>query len=209
MGSRPGTIVSHPLLWRGRQLAHPARTLATGHPSLDAVLPGNGWPHGAVTELIHDTAGCGEMGLLLPVLARLSQQGLWVSMVDPPWIPYPPALCSRGVALERLLLIKTQDRRESLWACEQVVRGMPGGALLAWPNELSFAELRRLQLAASHTQQTIFLFRGPTAGVTASPAALRLQLAPSDAELQINVLKCRGQQPLSDIRIRQSVLRGF
>jgi len=201
------TLTDHPLLWRGRQFAHRIRTLGTGYECLDAVLPGNGWPQGAVTELIHGTAGCGELSLLLPALARLSQQEHWITMIDPPWIPYPPALHSHGLSLDRLLLVRTQNRRESLWACEQVVRGLAGGALLAWPDELSFSELRRLQIAADATRQSVFLYRRKTAAGNPSPAALRLQLTTDGADLRISVLKCRGQRPVSDIRIGQSELR--
>ena len=86
-------------------------------PSARVVLPGSGWPMGAVTELVNQTAGCGELSLLLPVLARLSQENDWITMIDPPWIPYPPALHGHGLALEKLLLIRTQNRGESLWAC--------------------------------------------------------------------------------------------
>ena len=199
-------LASHPLLWRGKQVVHRIQALASGHARLDEALPGNGWPLGAVTELISATPGCGELSLLLPLLARLSQQDHWISMVDPPWIPYPPALHSRGVALEKLQLIRTQSRGESLWACEQVVHGISGGALLAWPDSLSFSELRKLQLAAKSTQKTVFLFRGQDAANAPSPAALRLQLGPVDGDLRIRVLKCRGQRPASAIRIRRSQL---
>jgi protein ImuA len=197
---------SHPLLWRGKQVSHQVHALNTGHADLDEALPGNGWPVGAVTELINDTAGCGELSLLLPALARLSQENHRITMVDPPWIPYPPALHDRGLALERLVLIRTQSSSESLWACEQVVRGMPGGALLAWPDVLSFSELRRLQLAAKSTQKIIFIFRNGNTANDSSPAALRLRLTPDDGDLQISILKCRGQRPTADIRIRRAQL---
>ncbi len=193
----------HPLLWRGTQLSHKLDTLSTGHAALDEALPGNGWPTGAVTELVNATTGCGELSLLLPVLAQLSQKNHWVTMIDPPWIPYPSALHGRGLALEKLLLIYTQSRNESLWACEQVIRGIPGGAMLAWPAALSFSELRRLQLAAKNTQKTIFLFRDQKAAAATSPAALRLQLTADDGDLQIRVLKCRGQRPVSAIRLKK------
>jgi protein ImuA len=199
-------IDSHPLLWRGTQVSHRLETHATGHAALDGLLPGSGWPAGAVTELVNDAAGCGEISLLLPTLARLSQEGHWLTMIDPPWIPYPSALHGRGLALEKLLLIRTKNRSESLWACEQVVRGISGGAMLAWPVTLSFGELRRLQLAAQQTRKTVFLFRKQAAANVSSPAALRLQLKPDDGDLIIRVLKCRGQRPGSDIRIRRSQL---
>jgi len=198
--------MTHPLLWRGKQLSHHIPTLSTGHASLDKALPGSGWPLGAITELVNDTAGCGELSLLLPALARLSRENQWISMIDPPWIPYPPALHGHGLVLEKLLLIRTQNRRESLWACEQVVRGLSGGAVLAWPGALSFSELRRLQLAAGHTQKAVFLFHDRKAANTSSPAALRLQLTADDGDLQIRVLKCRGQRPASGIRIRRAHL---
>ncbi len=181
------------------------QTLTSGYAALDAALPGHGWPMGAVTELIHDIPGCGEFSLLLPALARLSQEHR-IIMVDPPWIPYPPALHEHGLVLDNLLLVRTQNRKESLWACEQVLHGMPGGAVLAWPERLSFGELRRLQLAAQSGQKTVFLFRNAAAASSPSPAVLRLQLAADEGDLQISVLKCRGQRPAAAIRIRRGQL---
>jgi hypothetical protein len=199
----------HPLLWRGRQAPGQAPALGTGHARLDASLPGHGWPQGAVTEIIHATAGCGELSLLLPALAGLVRDGRWVTVVDPPWVPCPSALHGRGLALEKLLLVRTKNRREALWACEQVVRGLPGGALLAWPERPSFGELRRLQLAAAGTRHSVFLFRDESAVGAPSPAALRLRLAPDGTDLQVGVLKCRGQRPVAPIRIPQSRIRNL
>lgn len=205
--SPAASLTSHPLLWRGNQVSHRIATLGTGYADLDKALPGNGWPQGAVTELVTDTVACGELSLLLPALARLSQADQWISMIDPPWIPYPSALHGRGLLLEKLLLIHTKDRAESLWASEQVVRGISGGAMLAWPDGLSFSEVRRLQLAAERTKKTIFLFHDSKTANTSSPAALRLQLTADDGDLQIKILKCRGQRPASKIRIRRSQLQ--
>ena len=199
-------LTAHPLLWRGKQASHGIAALATGHAALDTALPGNGWPQGAVTELVNDTPGCGELSLLLPLLAKFSQEGHWISMIDPPWIPCPSALHGHGLALEKLLLVRTKSRDESLWACEQIVRGISGGAALAWPAALSFGETRRLQLAAERTHKSVFLFRGGQAAHAPSPAALRLQLTADDGDLLVRVLKCRGQRPASSIRIRRTQL---
>ena len=206
IASPVSSLTAHPLLWRGKQVSHHIATLGTGYAALDKVLPGNGWPRGAITELLTDTVACGELSLLLPALAQLSQANQWISMIDPPWIPYPSALHGRGLVLEKLLLVHTKERAESLWACEQVVRGITGGAMLAWPDKMSFSEMRRLQLAAKRTQKTVFLFHDSKAASASSPAALRLQLTADDGDLQIRVLKCRGQRPVSNIRIRRSQL---
>ena len=167
--------------------------MPSGHSRLDARLPGKGWPLGAITELIARKPGLGEFSLLFPTLAEIGQRGQWLILVDPPWIPYPASLHGHGLRLERLLLVRTHSEKESLWACEQALRGHRGGAVLAWPEHISFTHLRRLQLAAHEHGNLAFLFRPEHAARTASPAALRLQLeAGSQQGTRISVLKCRG-----------------
>jgi cell division inhibitor SulA len=204
--SAAGRLFAHPLLWRGKQVAHNIQTISTGFAVLDNCLPGHGWPRGAVTELVHGTSGCGELSLLLPALARLSRQNRRIVMIDPPWIPCPAALHANGLALDQLVLVRTHNQKESLWACEQVVRGMAGAAMLAWPGSLSFSDLRRLQLAAKHGRQSVFLFRGQQAAGAPSPSELRLQLNADDGDLEIHILKCRGQRPSSALRIPRKQL---
>jgi len=182
-------------LWRGREPNRSQRALATGHKLLDARLPGGGWPVGAVTELITGQPGLGEFSLLFPALSQLSGNGHWLILIDPPWIPYPAALHGHGLALERLLLIRTGNRRESLWACEQALHGSQGGAVLAWPEQAGFARLRRLQLAAEAGAKLAFLFQPQQALDAASPAALRLYLQSDEAGTRIDILKCRGTRP--------------
>ena len=186
-----------PQLWKGRRANHAQRALPTGHARLDARLPGSGWPLGAVTELISAQPGLGEFSLLFPALTRMSEQGQWIIMIDPPWIPYPASLHGHGLLLEQLLLVRTHKKKESLWACEQALSGGRCGAVLAWPERISFTRLRRLQLAAESSGKVAFLFRSENALGAASPAALRLQLeAGGEHGTRINVLKCRGRRPV-------------
>lgn len=195
---------THPQLWRGRRANHRQATLSTGHARLDARLPGKGWPVGAVTELLTGQPGLGELSLLVPALSAVAERGQWVVMVDPPWIPYPAALHGRGLPLERLLMVRTRNEKESLWACEQAMRSGRGGAVLAWPQRVSFPRLRRLQLAAQEQSRLGFLFRPEQVMNDASPAALRLRLEPGENhETRIHVLKCRGARPPEPFTLRQ------
>jgi hypothetical protein len=194
-----------PELWRGRRANHRQRCLPTGHARLDTRLPGGGWPLGAVTELIPAQPGLGEFSLLLPVLAHAAQQGQWTVLIDPPWIPCPALLHARGLALERLLLIRAGSGKESLWACEQALRSGRGGAVLAWPEAISFMQLRRLQLAAQENAKLAFLYRPVHALDESSPAALRLRLqAGGRRGTRVQVLKCRGSHPPAPVWIRFS-----
>jgi len=185
-----------PQLWKGRQFSHVQPTVPTGHARLDARLPGRGWPLGAVTELLCGQPGLGEFSLLFPVLAELGEQGQWVVLIDPPWIPYPAALQAQRLQLGRLLLVRSRNEKESLWACEQALRSGRGGAVLAWPERIAFARLRRLQLAAEAHAKLAFLFRPESARRESSPAALRLQLEPGGPQgTRIEIIKCRGNRP--------------
>ncbi len=201
--------LDHPLLWRGRQRVHALAVLSTGHAALDTALPGHGWPLGALTEIIHANPGCGELSLLLPALAHLGQAQHWTIMIDPPWIPYPPTLCGHGLVLEKLLLVHTHGLKKSLWACQQALGGITGGAVLAWLDKLTFAQTRSLQLAAKGRQNMAFVFCGNTTAASPSPAALRLQLSADQDGLRVRVLKCRGQRPASDIRLSAGAICGL
>ncbi len=206
----PASLSHIPNVWRGGQANRGISAISTGHAKLNRHLPGRGWPLGALTELLTETPGSGEFSLLLPCLSRISLKGQWVVLVDPPWIPYPPAIHGHGVALERLMLIRTNTVDESLWACEQALRGVRGGAVLAWQENPGFARLRRLQLAAKVGHKAGFIFRPMAAAGQSSPAALRLKLNADAAGTRITVLKCRGRRPSESLLLRRSqYLPGF
>jgi len=66
----------HPGVWRASQIGGgPRRVTASGFPLLDAQLPGGGWPHGVLTELLLPEPGVGELRLLAPALATVAPLG--------------------------------------------------------------------------------------------------------------------------------------
>jgi hypothetical protein len=116
---------------------------------------------------------------------------LWL---DPPYQPYAPALSAEGIALDKLVIVRSKNTREWLWAAEQSIRN--GALLLAWVGQqpARYAELRKLQLAAAESNNSAFLF-SPIAALTApSPAALRLELDSAHIhQLLVTLRKLRGR----------------
>jgi hypothetical protein len=187
------SLLQRPDIWRGREQSLSQPAIATGHTALDEVLPGGGWPRGALTELLADRTGIGELQLLLPSLAHLARAGRWLVWVAPPYLPYAPALASRGIELNRVLWVKPAGDKEGLWAMEQALRSPGTGAVLGWPGRRTEErQLRRLQLAAEEGGSLGFLFRAVDRAGQASPAALRLRLEPGSNGIQVQILKCRG-----------------
>src|SRR6266581_828024 len=158
-------LLERPDIWRGDSLSRAGTpAVPSGFPELDAELPGGGWSAGALTEILPAHEGIGELRLLGPALAALSNRGLRLAWIAPPHLPYAPALAAAGVDI----------------------------AVLAWPQGAKYAELRRLQIVAEGGRAPAFLFRVPEAAGESSPAPLRIALGTSDGGLAVRVLKRRG-----------------
>ena len=105
---------------------------------------------------------------------------------------FPVPLEAAGIDLTRVMIVRTKSSQESLWAIEQALQSGACGAVLGWPEKASFAQLRRLQIAAEGSPALAFLFRSPLAARESSPAALRLHLQSLKGELAVKILKRRG-----------------
>ena len=187
-------VLAHPAIWRGGDCAPEPAALPTGYAALDAVLPGGGWPQGALTELLLSREGIGELRLALPALSALTRQGRAVVWIAPPYRPYAPALAASGIDLARLIVVRGRDLRESLWAYEQALRAGDCGAAFAWLDVHEPRALRRLQVAAREGRTWGVLWRRPGQRASATAAPLRLGLSPRDGRLAVHVLKRRGAE---------------
>lgn len=184
------TVLRDPRIYRRGSPTAPAEGVPSGLDALDQALPWGGFPRGALTELLLAHDGLGELGLLLPMLARLDPV-LPIVLVAPPYLPYAPALAAAGLAPERLVEVRAPVER-ALWAAEQCLRAGCCGAVLAWHDGGDDRALRRLQVAAESGRGIGVLFRPLRHAGNASPAALRLALDSQDGHARLRVLKCRG-----------------
>ncbi|WP_266170615.1 translesion DNA synthesis-associated protein ImuA [Dyella subtropica] len=176
-------------VWKGQAAPIPGSS-PTGWQLLDAALPTGGWPDAALTEILLPADGVGELQLVLPTLARLTQAGRSVMVIAPPYTPYVLGWERRGVAMSQVDIVMA-DMRDALWAAEQCLRSGSCAAVLAWPTQADDRALRRLQVAADTGKALAFVFRDRRHAVQASPAALRLELE-TEPSLQVRVRKCRG-----------------
>jgi hypothetical protein len=196
-------------IWRGSSLPGHVRAVATGYGELDRLLPGGGWPQGALTEILMSRQGIGALRLLMPTLAHLSHDDRWICWVAPPHIPYAPALVAAGVDLSRVLLVHPGAQQDGLWAVEQSLRSGNCGAVLAWPVLDDTGVMRRLQLAAEAGDALGFLFRPQRVAKRPSPAALRIQLDTHiDGNLSVSILKRRGGWAAGPVYLDTSLQHG-
>lgn len=185
-------------VWRAsHRLPQKDKGIDSGFSQLNHQLPDKGWPTSGLTELLCDQVGLGELSLLSPALAQLSQQAGWVVWVDPPYIPYPPALAQQGIDLRRIVLLQTQSQAEQLWALETLLKADYCHAALFWPKRYSPKALRRLHIAADQGKSWGIAFRPLASQAHASPAPLRIRLGRpqqnTHAGLQIDIIKRPGK----------------
>ncbi len=209
-------LLQNPRVWRGTDQAESSgwQGLASGYPRLDRHLPGGGWPQQALTEILLEHYGSGELKLLMPALARLSRvedrvdgyddnrgdkradfTAGWIAWIAPPFEPYPPALVQWDVNLSRVLIVRPKKPSESLWAAEQALASGNCAAVLLWSETLDDSASRRLQLAAEKGQSWAIAFRSLRALSQGSAAALRIKVTAGINGTDLGILKNRGGRP--------------
>lgn len=206
-------------VWRASELGGTmSSTVSSGHAPLDAVLPGQGWPRGQLTEVLQDQAGLHEWRLLKAALPAGLRATPTVTSAFPAgssviWIGAPhrvnvPALACHGLPVQAGVAVDVTPSAERLWAAEQALRCRDVAMLLLWAPQVRPEQLRRLQvtaqsLAAHRLPPLVFVFRPAAAMHESSPAPLRirLQLAGSEqnksGQLAVHLVKRRGP-PLAE-----------
>lgn len=215
-------LLANPRIWRAGGARGPAsdvrQGIPTGYAALDRHLPAGGWPRQALTEILVEGHGRGELRLLMPALAALSRSGDdgeqgWIAWIAPPLQPYPPALVQWGMDISRVLVVRPERRVDVLWAAEQALASGNCAAVLFWPEAIeggaraeparrawriarpSAFPSRRLQLAAEKGGSLGFAFRPAHARAEISAAALRLELTRGTRQTggtDVVLLKNRG-----------------
>ncbi|MGB1090856.1 MAG: translesion DNA synthesis-associated protein ImuA [Oceanobacter sp.] len=183
-------------VWQARHTPEiQSPVISTGYKELDEQLPAGGWQAGLVCEMYHQALGAGELSLLLPALAQLSQQPKWILWVAPPAIPYAPALKRAGVELNNILVVRPKSYKEAIWCLEEGIRSGHCIATLGWLSEWHKTHIRRIQIAAADFHTHCWLWP-PQFDSSGSPAAIRIGVRRLSAtQLEVECFKRRGRWP--------------
>jgi hypothetical protein len=205
-------LLRHPSLWRGRGAAA-VESLPTGFSTLDAALPGGGWPRQGLVEVITTGSGHGELALWTPLIRQLTQaqDSRCCAFIAPPFGLFAPAWRTAGARLDRLLVAHTSESRlargrahlsgghadESLWTLEQTLQSGVCAMAFAWQDRAGMGQLRRLALAAERGAALGVLIRPLRAAVESTAASLRLIARRTATHLRLELVKGRGMAPRS------------
>ena len=198
----------HAQVWRASSLGACVKPcVPSGFHTLDAELPGGGWPTGGLSEILMAPFALLEWRLLGPALKPLLAEpieaaragrpgtaaGCAMLLINPPHTPHLPGLQACGLPAKQLIWIEAGTQQQRLWTIEQAIKSNAAAAILAWLPEARPEQIRRLQCCAQGANAPIFLFRPLQERAQSSAAPLRLALSHgADWCLQVQILKRRG-----------------
>jgi protein ImuA len=155
------------------------KTISSGIPALDHLLPGGGIERGTILEWLTSSAGSGAGTLAFKVAAQQMRDDGTLVVIDSRHSFYPPAAAHLGIDLARTVIARPHNTQDTLWALEQTLRCAGVAVAICHLDHLDDRVFRRLQLA-TETGGGIGLFIRPD----------RFRERPSWANVRLRV---RGQ----------------
>lgn len=188
-------------VWRGKEhsKSNSRGYVPSGFLKIDEKI--DGWPLGTLIEIVHHQIGIGEFSILLPALARLSQDSRWILLVCPPYIPYAPFLSKMGVDTSKVIVTHAETIKDAGWCMEQGLRSHACSAVIGWLPHITEKIIRRLQLTLEEENVLGVFFTKPTTRCKNNPTPWRFILRQKNHEMIVEIPKRRGGGPISPISI--------
>ncbi len=198
--------------------------ISSGCRELDHILPAGGFPRGTLVECLGHGPNAGGAGTCAMIWARqASLEGGAIVVLDHQQWFYPPAAAVLGVDLEAVIVVRTGQQRDQLWAVDQALRCPAVAAVWAPLQQLDEHDFRRLQLAAEAGGGLGLLIRShkvlkqpswsdmqllihPRAGP--APQANHAQKLQTGRRLRIEVVRCRQGQSGGVVDVEIDVVTG-
>lgn len=185
--------------------------VSTGWSQLDAILPGGGLQQGMLLECLGAVQGGGvallglwfawqmlspkssastekmvkpEVNLKHELEVEKNQgKGGVLVVFDNDRRFYPPVAAALGIALDRLMIVTPESKKDLYWALDQVLRCPAVGAVWSCMSKVSSREFRRLQLAAEAGRALGVLVRERKFARSPTWAHVRLQISSLPAQV--------------------------
>ena len=198
-----GALV-HSAAMHAQSQASISAVLPSGHKAIDALLPGGGWPQGALVELIQSGTDSlaptqAVCSVLLPALCQLQQvpagssasahyEGAYCGGSYVAWVGavaqsslgqslslFGPTLAAKGLDVSRLIGVQHACDTAKAWAAQELLRCADVAGVVVSLAQADAHMLRRLHYSAAQHGKHLWAIRPAHAAAHASPAVLRLQ----------------------------------
>lgn len=146
-------------------------------------FPNNTFPLGAIHEFkcntIEDVSA--TSAFITGILSHFKNSKGAIIWISQSCNVYPPALTTYGINPEQVFFITLTTEKEVFWAIEEALGCKGITAVIAYINEITFTQSRRLQLAVEASLVTGFIVRYQPKNIhTTSIARWHIQQLPSN-----------------------------
>jgi len=165
---------------------HKAKPLPFGVTAIDHCLPQGGLPGAGLHEIVPaGGSASAAFGFLMALLTRVARSHPIVFVLPAYGLrnngrPYGQGIRALGLDPNRLILVGTAHRKQTLWALEEALHARAVAAVAGVIDKLDLKSSLRLQLAATDAGVPLFLLR-PAEILEASAAATRWRVASAPA----------------------------
>jgi cell division inhibitor SulA len=176
--------------------------LKTGYKALDNALSG-GFPKAGMIH-VSSHLGCGELRLMLNILreqAGAQSNKMW-AFIAPPFALNAEFLLAENIPLEHLVLIQADSTKDALWSAEQCAKSGICEGVFLWQQDLTHAQIRKLELAALHGASHCFWFDTSSHKRANLPLTLSLSLQREDEQLKVRINKQKVGWPKPAVTIK-------
>ncbi len=177
--------------------ADDSERISSGCMALDRQLPQQGFRQGSLIEWLSDHPGSGAELLSLLAARQALQQGGAMVVLDQAKLFYPPAAAAWGIDLDKLILIRTTQTKDTHWALDQALRCRGVAVVWSWLGQLDNRWFRRFQLAAESSGCLGLFLRSSRVRGRPTWSDLQLQVKPQSCQagrrFQLELVRCRGQ----------------
>lgn len=193
-------LLSSQHIWKGTSSQpNTAAYTPSGFTNIDSQI--EGWPLGNLIEIIPQQTGIGELSILLPSLAHISQNQQWILFAGPPHIPYAPGLAGLGIDISKIIVTQTNSLLDTGWCMEQALKSGTLGAVIGWLPKINDQLIRRLQLTLDAQKVLCAFFTKPSKTEKSNPTPWRIIVRRKNRKTLIDIRKRRGGGPINAIHI--------
>lgn len=181
-------LKSRRLVWLANEQVRGTSTVPTGYMAYDQYY--EGIPKQGLIEIRSDL-GIGELHFIINYI-KSKQQDASVFVVNPPGILTSEYLLQQQVDIDDLFVIRCNDRKDILWSIEQCLKSNVCSTVLTWGAQLSFTEVRRLNLACEQGYASLVIFQSRQSNPILG-SKLSIELTAHNSAVKIKVLKQKGR----------------
>lgn len=174
------------LKWQGSVPIALQKTKKINLGGLEKAFPQETFPNWGIHEMLCPSMEslAATKGLIAGLLSTIMQEQGVIAWIGPKNRLFAPALKHFGLLPHHIVFIETCYERNILWATEEALNCSAFAGVMVEAQELSFAQSRRLQLAAESNGTTCFVLRNNLNKTKNNNCTARWQITPLPSKLE-------------------------